>query len=166
MVLVSALAMPAAVRCSRAGRVCFYILVVAVVYWCYGTQLSVFASTTADFYGTRNLGMNYGALFTAWGTAGILGPLIAGRVFDATKSYQYAFYAAAVLALVAFASLLMAKPTVAAPEPVASMGGAQLKRAYGRPSTKRKPVARPTAARRAFSFQDRFLRPTPGPRTA
>ena len=31
--------------------------------------------------------------------------------------------------LIAFASLLMAKPTVSAPEPVASMGGAQLKRA-------------------------------------
>jgi MFS family permease len=51
------------------------------VYWCYGTQLSVFASTTADFYGTRNLGMNYGLLFTAWGAAGILGPAIAGRVY-------------------------------------------------------------------------------------
>ena len=43
--------------------------------------------------------MNYGALFTAWGAAGVIGPLIAGRVFDATKSYQYAFYAAAALAL-------------------------------------------------------------------
>ena len=72
-------------------------MLLAVVYWCYGTQLSVFASTTADIYGTRNLGMNYGALFTAWGAAGILGPMIAGRVFDATKSYQYAFYAASVL---------------------------------------------------------------------
>ena len=65
--------------CSSLVReqvVLFYLLVV-VVYWCYGTQLSVFASTTADFYGTRNLGMNYGALFTAWGAAGVLGPLIA-----------------------------------------------------------------------------------------
>jgi OFA family oxalate/formate antiporter-like MFS transporter len=97
MVLVSALAMPLlfAVR-EQVGL--FYLLVI-VVYWCYGTQLSVFASTTADFYGTRNLGMNYGALFTAWGAAGVLGPLIAGRVFDATKSYQYAFYAASALAL-------------------------------------------------------------------
>ena len=76
----------------------------------------MFASATADLYGTRNLGMNYGALFTAWGAAGILGPIIAGRVFDATKSYQYAFYAASGLALVAFASLLLAKPTVQAPQ--------------------------------------------------
>ena len=57
----------------------------AVVYWCYGTQLSVFASTTADLYGTKHLGMNYGVLFTAWGAAGILGPAIAARVFDAVR---------------------------------------------------------------------------------
>jgi OFA family oxalate/formate antiporter-like MFS transporter len=102
----------------REEAMLFYVLV-AAVYWCYGTQLSVFASTTADLYGTKNLGVNYGVLFTAWGAAGTLGPIVAGRVFDATKSYQYAFYAAGVLALVAFVSLLLAKPTVAAPEPVA-----------------------------------------------
>jgi MFS family permease len=42
--------------------------------------------------------------------AGILGPLIAGRVFDAFGAYRYAFYAASGLALIAFASLLMATP--------------------------------------------------------
>jgi MFS transporter, OFA family, oxalate/formate antiporter len=92
---------------------------VAAGYWCYGTQLSVFASTTADFYGTRYLGMNYGALFTAWGVAGILGPFLAARVFQMTGSYSYAFYGAAVLALVAFASISLARPPVshAAVEP-------------------------------------------------
>jgi OFA family oxalate/formate antiporter-like MFS transporter len=107
MVLTSAVAMPLlfAVR-EQIGL--FYLLVL-VVYWCYGTQLSVFASATADFYGTKNLGANYGALFTAWGAAGILGPLIAGRVFDAMKSYQYAFYAASALAVVAFGALFGAQ---------------------------------------------------------
>ena len=47
-------------------------------------------------------------LFTAWGAAGILGPMIGGRVFDAFGDYRYAFYAASALAIVAFASLLMA----------------------------------------------------------
>jgi OFA family oxalate/formate antiporter-like MFS transporter len=108
MVLISASAMP--VLFAVRDQVALFYLAVAVVYWCYGTQLSVFASTTADFYGTRNLGANYGALFTAWGTAGVIGPLIAGRVFDATKSYQYAFYAAAVLALGALGALLIARP--------------------------------------------------------
>lgn len=108
MVVVSALAMPV-LFLVREEVFLFYVLV-AVVYWCYGTQLSVFASTTADFYGTRNLGMNYGILFTSWGTAGILGPIIAAQVFDAFGDYRYAFYAAGVLALIAFASLLLARP--------------------------------------------------------
>jgi MFS transporter, OFA family, oxalate/formate antiporter len=84
-------------------------VLVAVVYWCYGTQLSLFASTTADFFGTKNLGLNYGVLFTAWGAAGIIGPAIAGRVYDAFGSYQYAFYAAAVFAALAFLSLTQAR---------------------------------------------------------
>jgi len=106
MVLGSAVAMPA-LFVWREQVLLLYALV-AVVYWCYGTQLSVFASTTADLYGTRNLGMNYGLLFTAWGTAGIIGPIIAARVFDAFGDYRYAFYAASALALVAFASLILA----------------------------------------------------------
>ena len=108
MVLASAVAMPA-LFLWREQAVLFFVLA-AAVYWCYGTQLSVFASTTADLYGTRNLGLNYGILFTAWGAAGILGPSIGGRVFDVFGDYRYAFYAASVLALVAFCSLLLVKP--------------------------------------------------------
>ena len=108
MVLLSAIAMPTWFV-LREEVFLFYVLAV-VVYWCYGTQLSVFASTTADFYGTRNLGMNYGLLFSAWGVAGIIGPMIGAQVFDATGDYRYAFYAAGALALVAFGSLAMARP--------------------------------------------------------
>jgi OFA family oxalate/formate antiporter-like MFS transporter len=107
MVLLSAVAMPA-LFIWREQTLLFFLLL-ALVYWCYGTQLSVFASTTADFYGTKNLGLNYGVLFTAWGAAGILGPYIAGRVFDGFGDYRYAFFTASALALVAFASLTLAR---------------------------------------------------------
>jgi OFA family oxalate/formate antiporter-like MFS transporter len=125
MVLASAVAMPA-LFAFREQPVLFYILV-AAVYWCYGTQLSVFASTTADLYGTRNLGLNYGVLFTAWGAAGILGPIIGGRVFDAFGAYRYAFYAASGLAVIAFVSLVMAKPVVTVPLVPVATGGAPIK---------------------------------------
>jgi len=108
MVLLSAVAMPIWFG-VRAEITLFYLLAV-VVYWCYGTQLSVFASTAADFYGTRNLGMNYGLLFTSWGVAGILGPIIGAQVFDAFGDYRYAFYAAGALALVSFGALALARP--------------------------------------------------------
>ena len=67
-------------------------MLVFVVYWCYGTQLSVNGSATSDFWGTKNAGINYGMLFTAWGVAGIIGPRIGGVLFDKYKNYQAAFY--------------------------------------------------------------------------
>jgi len=53
--------------------------------------------------------MNYGLLFTAWGVAGILGPMIGARVFDTFGDYRYAFFAAAALAVLAFSSLHFAR---------------------------------------------------------
>ncbi len=54
--------------------------------------------------------MNYGLLFTSWGVAGILGPIIGAQVFDAFGDYRYAFYAAAMLALISFGALALARP--------------------------------------------------------
>ncbi len=107
MVLLSAVALP--VFYVFAGQVVLFYLLLIVIYYCYGTLLSVFASTCADFYGTRNMGVNYGLLFSAWGVAGIVGPVIAGRVYDATGAYEQAFYIAAGLAVVALAALLLAR---------------------------------------------------------
>ncbi|MBI4390892.1 MAG: OFA family MFS transporter, partial [candidate division NC10 bacterium] len=90
-------------------------LMVFAIYWCYGTQLSVNASTAADFWGTKNVGVNYGLLFTAWGVAGIIGPRIGGQLFDKYQNYQVAFYTGGVLAIVALISELIARrPTVPA----------------------------------------------------
>lgn len=41
----------------------------AVVGFSYGACLSLFPSTTADYWGTKNLGFNYGIMFTAWAYA-------------------------------------------------------------------------------------------------
>src|SRR6202162_1327476 len=87
-------------------------LMVFVVYWCYGTQLSVNASTTSDFWGTKNAGINYGLLFTSWGVAGIIGPRIGGKLFDKYKDYKAAFYTAGVLAIVALIFEMLAKRPV------------------------------------------------------
>jgi OFA family oxalate/formate antiporter-like MFS transporter len=81
---------------------------VFIIYWCYGTQLSVNGSATADFWGTRNAGINYGLLFTAWGVAGFMGK-IGGILYDQYKDYKVAFYTAAVLAGVALVCELLAR---------------------------------------------------------
>jgi len=84
-------------------------VMVFIVYWCYGAQLSVNASTTSDFWGTKNAGINYGLLFTAWGVAGIIGPRIGGKLFDTYKNYQAAFYTAAALSVIALVFELLAR---------------------------------------------------------
>ena len=108
MLLISAIAMPA-LFLLRENIVFFYVLL-CVVYYCYGTQLSVYVSASADFYGTKNLGFNYGLLLLAWGVAGILGPFLGGRVYVATGEYRWAFFIAAAVSLVAIGSLLAANP--------------------------------------------------------
>ncbi|MGH7362311.1 MAG: L-lactate MFS transporter [Candidatus Methylomirabilales bacterium] len=111
MIAASAVAMP--ILYHVGNNVALLYIMVFVVYWCYGTQLSVNASTTSDFWGTKNAGVNYGLLFTAWGVAGIIGPRIGGQMFDAYKDYRIAFYTAGVLCAVALVSELIAKRPVA-----------------------------------------------------
>jgi OFA family oxalate/formate antiporter-like MFS transporter len=110
MIGISAVAM---VILPRTGGIAaipiFLYLVVFVVYYCYGTQLSVNASTTSDFWGTKNAGINYGLLFTAWGVAGVIGPRIGGILFDTYKNYDAAFYWAAALAVIALVCEMIAK---------------------------------------------------------
>jgi OFA family oxalate/formate antiporter-like MFS transporter len=113
MLLVSSAAMPALFT-LRESLPFFYALL-AVVYYCYGAQLSVYASTSADFYGTKNVGFNYGLLLLAWGVAGILGPFLGGRVYVATSEYRWAFYVAAIVSTAALGTLSLAKHPHAEP---------------------------------------------------
>jgi len=110
MIGISAVAMP--LLYLTGSNVALLYVMVFVVYWCYGTQLSVNASTTSDFWGTKNAGINYGLLFTSWGVAGIIGPRIGGKLFDKFGNYKAAFYTAGVLAAVALLFELMARRPV------------------------------------------------------
>jgi MFS transporter, OFA family, oxalate/formate antiporter len=99
MIGLIAVAMPALYHAG--SNVLLLYPAVFVVYWCYGSQLSVNGAAAADFWGTKNAGVNYGMLFTAFGVSGILGPRIGGVLFDRYHNYQAAFYTAAALAVVA-----------------------------------------------------------------
>ncbi len=113
MIAISMVAMP--LLYAVGGSVAMLFLAVFVVYWCYGTQLSVNGAATSDFWGTKNAGVNYGMLFTAWGVAGIIGPMIGGVFHDKYHNYQAAFYTAAALSAVALLFEMLAKrPTVPA----------------------------------------------------
>jgi MFS family permease len=81
-----------------------FVLGSAVVGFSYGACLSLFPATVSDYWGTKNLGLNYGILFTAWGVGGVFGPILAGKIADATGSYAGAYYISG--GLLSFAVLL------------------------------------------------------------
>ncbi len=107
MIGISMVAMP--ILYLVGGNVAMLYVVVFVVYWCYGTQLSVNGAAASDFWGTKNAGINYGMLFTAWGVAGYFGSKIGGQMYDKYHNYQMAFYTAGVLAAVALICEMLAK---------------------------------------------------------
>ncbi|HEX7623299.1 MAG TPA: OFA family MFS transporter [Anaeromyxobacteraceae bacterium] len=83
-----------------------FVVGAAVVGFSYGACLSLFPATVADTWGTKNLGLNYGILFTAWGVGGVFGPMLAGWIADRTGSYANAYDVAG--ALLAFSFILTA----------------------------------------------------------
>ncbi|SHH37102.1 L-lactate MFS transporter [Ferrimonas marina] len=82
----------------------------------YGALLSVFPTITADYYGLKNYGTNFGVLYTAWGISGFMGPVLANLVVDATGSYAIAYTASAVGLGIAAVLALMIKPVNAQAE--------------------------------------------------
>ena len=79
-----------------------------IAYWVYGGGLALLPSYTADFYGPKNLGFNYGLVFIGWGLGAFM-PKLAGRIKDATGSYDAAFYVAGGLLILAILVALVAK---------------------------------------------------------
>jgi len=78
----------------------FLLLLVGacVIGFCFGGNFALFPSATDDYFGTKNLGRNYGLVFTAYGVAGALGPFIAGVLV-----YDVAFPILGILAFLAAA---------------------------------------------------------------
>ena len=73
----------------------------AIVLLCFGGGFGTMPSLIAHYFGARHMGANYGAILTAWGVAGIAGPLFAAQIKDATGSYTGALLPVACMLLAA-----------------------------------------------------------------
>lgn len=65
--------------------------------WGFAVTLALFPTLTSICFGTRQLGVNYGLVFTAFGV-GAFAPSVGSWIFDITGSYSPAFVSAGVLA--------------------------------------------------------------------
>jgi len=79
----------------------------------FGGNFALFPLLTLENFGSKNLGANYGAVFTAYGVGGILGPVMAGKVWDTMGTFKTAFIIAAIACLLAAGLLFVLKPAKA-----------------------------------------------------
>jgi OFA family oxalate/formate antiporter-like MFS transporter len=72
----------------------------SIVGFNFGGNFALFPSATADLFGAKNLGANYGWVFTSYGIAGVVGIVAGNAAKVTTGSYAAAFAIAGVLCLV------------------------------------------------------------------
>jgi MFS family permease len=83
----------------------------AVVLLCYGGGFGTMPSFTADYFGTKYMGVVYGWILLAWGVAGIVGPIFVAYVKDHTGSFSGALvYVAVMLAVATVLPIVTRKP--------------------------------------------------------
>ena len=107
MFTVTALAMLGMTQVTSYG---LYIVVLVSVVLCFGGVMGCFPSITAEAFGSKNLGMNYGIIFFAYGIGGTVGPQLASRIAEASGGdYTNAFVIAGCLAFVGLALSFVAR---------------------------------------------------------
>jgi len=73
----------------------------AIVLLDYGGGFGTMPSFTADYFGTKYMGVNYGWILTAWGVGGVVGPIFVAAVKDRTGTFAGALPVIAVILLAA-----------------------------------------------------------------
>lgn len=86
---------------------CFVILL------CYGGGFGTMPAFAADYFGAENVGSIYGLMLTAWGFAGVFGPMLIASIRQGTGRYSNALYViAAVMLCSAVIPLVVRPPSV------------------------------------------------------
>lgn len=83
MLGMQALMMFAAIPIVSSGSATLLVILATLIGFSYGSNLCLFPSFAKDYWGTKNYGLNYGVLFTAWGVGG----LVLGRVSEMLNSH-------------------------------------------------------------------------------
>ena len=83
----------------------------AVIYgFAHGGFFTVVSPMVAELFGTDSHGILFGIILFCGTLGGAVGPLIAGRIFDVTGSYQMVFFVLLVLSLTGFVLMMFLRP--------------------------------------------------------
>lgn len=61
---------------------------ISLVLLCCGGGFGTMPSYSAQYFGTKYMGLNYGMVLTAWGFAALIGPVLVARVRDLSGSFE------------------------------------------------------------------------------
>ena len=86
-----------------------YVVGVCVVGFAFGGTLALMPAFTADYFGTKGLGINYGWLFSAYGVAGLVLTLVAAQVRTAAGSWNTAFWYLVIACVIGLISAVLVK---------------------------------------------------------
>ena len=85
-----------------------------IIITCYGGGFSCMPAYLSDIYGTKQLSAIHGRILTAWGLAGIAGPLLLSQIYERTHSYSVTlyFFSACFVVSLALAIVLKFKASI------------------------------------------------------
>jgi len=74
-----------------------------------GGSMTIRMSIIPEYFGTKAVGTLIGIAGVAWGLGGVVGPILAGYIFDTTASYNVAFLTSSLLLLIGMIAALFLK---------------------------------------------------------
>jgi OFA family oxalate/formate antiporter-like MFS transporter len=89
-----------------------------IVISCYGGGFGTMPAFAADFFGPKWVGSIYGLMLTAWGFAGVFGPLLIANIRQSTGKYDAALVVIALIMLVSAVLPLIIRQHRVAGQPV------------------------------------------------
>lgn len=95
--------------CTDSGSFALFLVFAMMIAMCYGGSMGVYPALTADAFGLRYNGVNYGIMFIGFALGGYIGPILANRLYDSTGSYRVPLMAVGAMGAVALILLFILK---------------------------------------------------------
>lgn len=91
-------------------NVIYFLILTCAIFFCFGGNFSLFPTATSDLFGTKNLGPNYGIVFTAYGIAGFIGATMVNAFVSLFGSYLILFIVMGIMSIGATILAVLIKP--------------------------------------------------------
>jgi MFS transporter, OFA family, oxalate/formate antiporter len=93
----------------------YYLAIVGLIFgFGFGGSNTIRISTIPEIFGTRSAGAIIGLISVAWSIGGIIGPILAGYIYDVSHSYSLAFLIGGLLLTIGVVAGFFLKPPVPA----------------------------------------------------